>query len=167
VAAWQARQGPFCPPFEKYLSVIAPPLQINAQGSLGPGSQVRVSTINAVLKANNARLWAMTTDVLTGLAAAWDPDLRIASLNSLVKMYRASDQTRHSTVDRTVVPEGVAVAVLGLFEHAQSNVRIAAAMAAGELKLHAAATALQHVLESDTDVMARDAAERALELLSS
>lgn len=144
-------------------------LQINAQAAFGPNSQVRKSAIDELLKVDNPQLWAGATNVLVGLAAAWDAELRISALNSLVKLYRKllpGESSTLSKVNRSAVPKTVSTAVVALLQHGSGNVRTAAALAAGELRIQGAAEGLKHLLDTDVDVSVRDNAERALFLLA-
>jgi HEAT repeat protein len=97
----------------------------------------------------------MATAALLSTTQSWDPNLRLAGVNLLAKIYTRAP-------DPNGVPATVKEAVVDLLSHDSAAVRGAAAKAAGALELTDAVPKLVDIVQSDFDVVSRDAAEYAL-----
>jgi HEAT repeat protein len=102
----------------------------------------------------------MTSAALLSVTSAWDPNLRLAGVNLLGKLYSRAP-------DPAGIPSVVAGAIIDLLSHDSASLRASAAKVAGELKLVEATEKLVDIVQSDFDVVSRDAAEIALRLIKS
>lgn len=133
-------------------------LLISAEIAFGPSSQLRVTSIDAVIDSGNVRQATLATAALASISQAWDPNLRLAGIASLTKI--------HSRNPKTAPPRVVVAAVLDMLTHDSSAVRAAASRAAGTLQVQQAKDTLEDIVLNDFDVVSRDAAEHALRCIN-